>query len=157
MIQRQIPVELKHYRLMNRFSIVMLFHIVKPTAGAKTHKGHDTPNDDDEHWSLDFLVEPFSLSAIDLFHGCRRHCVAWQNPRNPHMRIGWLVNEDNLDRALSLRNGSHLPTTQCACMEFGDFAKQRNGGGGREKDLLSVIEITYWEPVIFSYPHNPFH
>jgi hypothetical protein len=30
------------------------------------------------------------------FHGRRRHhCVAWQNPWNPHMRIGWLVNEDN--------------------------------------------------------------
>jgi hypothetical protein len=31
---------------------------------------------------------------------------------------------------------SHLPTTQCACADFGDFAKQRNGGGGggREKD-----------------------
>jgi hypothetical protein len=29
--------------------------------------------------------------GIDLFHGRRRHCVAWQNPRNPHMRIGWLV------------------------------------------------------------------
>jgi hypothetical protein len=24
---------------------------------------------------------------------------------------------------------------QCACAEFEDFAKQRNGGGGREKDL----------------------
>jgi hypothetical protein len=34
------------------------------------------------------------------------------------------------------RNGSHLPTTQCACADFGDFAKQRNGCGGREKDLL---------------------
>jgi hypothetical protein len=47
---------------------------------------------------------------------------AWQNPRNPHMRIGWLVNEDNFERALSLRNGPHLPTTQCACAEFEDFA-----------------------------------
>jgi hypothetical protein len=36
----------------------------------------------------------------------------------------------------ALRNGSHLPTTQCACADFGDFAKQRNGGGGgREKYL----------------------
>jgi hypothetical protein len=40
--------------------------------------------------------------SIDLFHGRRRHCVAWENPRNPHMRIGWLVNEDNFERALSL-------------------------------------------------------
>jgi hypothetical protein len=31
-----------------------------------------------------FLVE-------DLFRGRRRHCVAWQNPRNLLMRIGWLV------------------------------------------------------------------
>jgi hypothetical protein len=65
-------------------------------------------------------------TSLDLFHG---HCVAWQNPRNPHMRIGWF------ERALSLRNGSHLPTTQCACAEFEDFAKQRNGCSGREKDL----------------------
>jgi hypothetical protein len=28
-----------------------------------------------------------------------------------------------------------LATTQCACADFVDFAKQRNGGGGREKDL----------------------
>jgi hypothetical protein len=48
------------------------------------------------------------------------------------MRIGWLVNENNFERVMSLRNGSHLPTTQCACA---DFAKQRNGGGAREKDL----------------------
>jgi hypothetical protein len=49
-----------------------------------------------------------------------------------------LVNEDNFETALSLRNGPHLTTTQCACAEFEDFAKQRNGGGGggcgREKD-----------------------
>jgi hypothetical protein len=52
------------------------------------------------------------------------------------MRIGWLVNEDNFERALSLRNGHHLPTTQCAFAEFEDFSKQRNGGGGgREDDL----------------------
>jgi hypothetical protein len=39
-----------------------------------------------------------------------------------------------------LRNGPHLPTTQCACAEFEDFAKQRNNGGGRrEKDLLQEI------------------
>jgi hypothetical protein len=32
----------------------------------------------------------------------------------------------------------YLPTTQCACVDFRDFAKQRNGGGGggREKDLV---------------------
>jgi hypothetical protein len=34
---------------------------------------------------------------------------------------------------MSLRNGPHLPTTQSACAEFYDFARQRNGG--REKDL----------------------
>jgi hypothetical protein len=49
------------------------------------------------------------------------------------MRIGRLVNENNFERAMSLRNGSRLPTTQCACV---DFAMQRNGGGGGcEKDL----------------------
>jgi hypothetical protein len=32
----------------------------------------------------------------------------------------------------------HLPTTQCACADFEDFAKQRNGGGGgRERDLIT--------------------
>jgi hypothetical protein len=36
---------------------------------------------------------------------------------------------------LSLRNGSHLPTTQCACADFVDFTTQRNG---REKDLYTV-------------------
>jgi hypothetical protein len=41
---------------------------------------------------------------IDLFHGCRRHCVAWQNPRNPHMRIGWLVNENHFVTTLPFRN-----------------------------------------------------
>jgi hypothetical protein len=40
---------------------------------------------------------------------------------------------------MSLRNGSHLPTTQCACADFGDFATQRNGGGGgREKDQYTM-------------------
>jgi hypothetical protein len=33
------------------------------------------------------------------------------------------------------RNGSHLPTTQCACADFVEFAMQRNGGSGRGKDL----------------------
>jgi hypothetical protein len=28
-----------------------------------------------------------------------------------------------------------LPTTQCACVDFLDFATQRNGGGGCEQDL----------------------
>jgi hypothetical protein len=55
------------------------------------------------------------------------------------MCIGWLVNEDNFERALSLREGPDLPTTQCACVEFKDFAKQRNGGGGREKDLYYIV------------------
>jgi hypothetical protein len=55
------------------------------------------------------------------------------------MRFGWLINEDNFERAMSLRNGPHLPTTtQCACADFGDFAKQRNCGGAREKDLLAL-------------------
>jgi hypothetical protein len=40
---------------------------------------------------------------------------------------------------MSLQNGLHLPTTQCACAEFEDFAKQRNGGSGREKDLLVSV------------------
>jgi hypothetical protein len=55
---------------------------------------------------------------------------------------GFLGLENPLDRRvwfsyfLSLRNGSHLPTTQCACANFVDFATQRNGRRGRENDLL---------------------
>jgi hypothetical protein len=56
---------------------------------------------------------------------------------------------DNLERALSLRNVLHLPTTQCACEDFWNFAKQRNGGGSREQDqsggtltrYLTLIEV----------------
>jgi hypothetical protein len=55
------------------------------------------------------------------------------------MRIGWLVNNDHFMTTSPFRNCPHLPTTQCACADFGDFAKQRNGGGGREKDLLQAI------------------
>jgi hypothetical protein len=50
------------------------------------------------------------------------------------------AHQDNFERALLLRNAPHLPTTQCAaCAKFEDFAKQRNGGGGREKDLYRPI------------------
>jgi hypothetical protein len=48
------------------------------------------------------------------------------------MRIGQLVNENHFVTTTYFRNGSHLPTTQCACA---DFTTQRNGGGSREKDL----------------------
>jgi hypothetical protein len=44
--------------------------------------------------------------------------------------------------AMSLRNGSHLPTTQCACADFVNFATQRNGGRGREKDTHSKISAS---------------
>jgi hypothetical protein len=48
----------------------------------------------------------------------------------------WVVgNEDHFVTTTPFRNCPHLPTTQCACANFWDFAKQRNGGGGREKDL----------------------
>jgi hypothetical protein len=33
------------------------------------------------------------------------------SPRNPPLRIVWLVNENHFKRAMSLRNGFHLPTT----------------------------------------------
>jgi hypothetical protein len=52
-----------------------------------------------------------------------------------NMRIGWLVNENHYERAMSLRNGSHFPTTQCTCVDFEDFAAQCNGGSNRETDL----------------------
>jgi hypothetical protein len=38
---------------------------------------------------------------------------------------------------MSLRNGSHLPTN----VDFVDFATQRNGRCGREKDLLMIFWI----------------
>jgi hypothetical protein len=41
----------------------------------------------------------------------------------------------DFERAMSLRNGPHLPTTQCACAELKDFAKQCSGSGSREKVL----------------------
>jgi hypothetical protein len=54
--------------------------------------------------------------------------------------VHWVVGKSvHLERALSLRNVLHLPTTQCACGDFGDFAEQRNGGGSSEKDLCSFI------------------
>jgi hypothetical protein len=40
---------------------------------------------------------------------------------------------------MSLRNGPHLPTTQCACADFEDFAKQHNGGGGGSEKGLGHI------------------
>jgi hypothetical protein len=41
---------------------------------------------------------------------------------------------------MSLRNGSHLPTTQCACADFVDFAMQRNGRpiAARQHDQLNI-------------------
>jgi hypothetical protein len=55
------------------------------------------------------------------------------------MRIGLFVNEDHFVTTTPFRNCRHLPTTQCACADFWDFAKQRNGSGGREKDLLNFF------------------
>jgi hypothetical protein len=39
---------------------------------------------------LTFWFMALVMLSIDLFHGRHLHCVAWQNPWNPHMRIGWL-------------------------------------------------------------------
>jgi hypothetical protein len=68
------------------------------------------------------------------------------------MRIGWLVNEGHFVTTSPFRNSPYLPTTQCACADFGDFAKQRNGGGGREKDTVPACLIggnrILMEPVI---------
>jgi hypothetical protein len=75
------------------------------------------------------------LPCIDLFTAI----AAIPLHRKIHeIRSCALVNENHFERVMSLRNGSLLPTTQCACADFVDFATQRNGGG-REKDLLVVI------------------
>jgi hypothetical protein len=37
------------------------------------------------------------------------------------------------------RNGSHLPTTQCACADFVDFATQRNGKIYRRKSTFKYV------------------
>jgi hypothetical protein len=59
--------------------------------------------------------------------------------KSAHAHCDWLVGKcDNLERALSLQNVLHLPTTQCACADFRDFAKQRNGSDSREKDLYHI-------------------
>jgi hypothetical protein len=47
-----------------------------------------------------------------------------------------MVNAEHFVTTSPFPKLSHLPTTQCACADFRDFAKQCNGGGGREKDLL---------------------
>jgi hypothetical protein len=47
------------------------------------------------------------------------------------MAIGWLVNAEHFCNDNALFKLSHLPTTQCARVDFVDFAKQHNGGGGR--------------------------
>jgi hypothetical protein len=51
--------------------------------------------------------------------------IALQNPRNLHMRIGWLENEN------------HFVTTS----PFEMVLTQRNGGGGREKDLYTIFGL----------------
>jgi hypothetical protein len=68
-------------------------------------------------------------------------CCLAKSPKSAHAH--WVVGKcDNLERAMSLQNVLHLPTTQCTCADFWDFAKQRNGGGSREKDLLMKIVET---------------
>jgi hypothetical protein len=58
-------------------------------------------------------------------------CLA-KSPNSTHAH--WVVGKcDNLKRALSLRKCSAFTNHPCA--DFGDFAKQRNGSSGREKDL----------------------
>jgi hypothetical protein len=65
------------------------------------------------------------------------HCLA-KSLKSTH--VHWVVGKCRTfrnDNALSKL--SHLSTSQCACADFGDFAKQRNGGGSREKDLLVAL------------------
>jgi hypothetical protein len=45
-------------------------------------------------YSVDFSDWGVVWLWIDLLHGPSRHCVAWQNPIIPHMRIGWMVNAE---------------------------------------------------------------
>jgi hypothetical protein len=60
------------------------------------------------------------------------------------MRIGWLANENHFERAMSLRNGSHLPTTQCACADFAAVKK-----------IYSCIWCTTGNPVQTSWVQYP--
>jgi hypothetical protein len=52
-----------------------------------------------------------------------------KRPKSAHAH--WVVGKcrtSRNDNAISKL--SHLPTTQCACADFVDFARQCNGGGG---------------------------
>jgi hypothetical protein len=55
------------------------------------------------------------------------------------MCIGWLVNAGHFVTTSPFRNSPHLPTTQCACADLEDFARQRNGGGGRAKCTIFAL------------------
>jgi hypothetical protein len=53
-----------------------------------------------------------------------------------------MVNAHNSERAMSLRNGMHLPTTQCACAEFEDFLSNAKAGAVVKK-IYSTITSVY--------------
>jgi hypothetical protein len=79
--------------------------------------------------------------AMEVIHSRQKGHVSWQFAGAgmivPVSWKGlWLVNENHFVTTSPFRNSSHLPTTQCACANFVDFATQSNGG--REKHLLGL-------------------
>jgi hypothetical protein len=112
------------------------------------------------NWSPDlsqvqFLVGPFThvIEMVTLFDSkgflnmaeylrLENRSFSWPWPplrfvakSTKSAHVHWVVGiyENHFVTTSPFRNGSHLPTTQCTCADFVDFATQRNGG--RVKDL----------------------
>jgi hypothetical protein len=67
------------------------------------------------------------------------------------MRIGWLVNAEHFVTKMPFSNcGIYQPPN----VHFGDYAKQRNGSGGREKDLYAWVVQFPLYVCIFHHNHN---
>jgi hypothetical protein len=58
-------------------------------------------------------------------------------PPNAHVRISWIL----LRNAMAAFEMVLIPTTQCACADFVDFATQRNGGGAVKKIYRNSLKL----------------
>jgi hypothetical protein len=74
--------------------------------------------------------------------------VAGENHNHFHRLYNNLPYNNHFVTTSLFRNGSHLPTTQCARADFVDFATQRNGGSSHEKDLYRA---THLRPLFLYY------